>query len=525
MNLPEFSSIWGPPAEVPSTLRFSDTPYAPFSKGDKLGKAADWAADPVKDGKDQRRTQGRGFRDPYHAYGASSTRFFTNEDNESSWSFNVVDSGTKGTPKPRGQQNAVLKTRGRMQGQQQQSAPQGRAIGQASSFANRSAGGGGYRRPGAGYADKGKAREPSVAIGPTWKLVQSNNFNELKKLTYNVPLSEGKTIGTYGSVQYFDRATEKITQPMKLKVVDSTVYNVTTSEDPVINKLAGSNVGQVFATDAILAVIMCTTKSNNPWDIVVNKVDGKIFFDKRDGGPLDFLTVDENSVHSPADDAENRIDSTSALSIEATYINQNFVANVVTRDGAKHDFENTNPFATSDDEPVLPKGYIYRQFNLEADSEKPPLELVVRCEIDAVVAGPDGDNFAIVRALNEYGGYKSLEWKDRFVNHRGAIVAAEMKNNLNKLSQWTVQALLSGSKALKIGFVSRVNAKEKTNHEIVGVLSGAPTQFATQLNLQMQNGWGIVRSLINIITSLEDGKYAILRDPNLQFLRVYQVPN
>ena len=32
---------WGPPAEeVPP--EYEDVPYAPFSKGDKLGKCADW---------------------------------------------------------------------------------------------------------------------------------------------------------------------------------------------------------------------------------------------------------------------------------------------------------------------------------------------------------------------------------------------------------------------------------------------------------------------------------------------------
>lgn len=40
--------------------------------------------------------------------------------------------------------------------------------------------------------------------------------------------------------------------------------------------------GNVFATDAILSVLMCCTRSVYSWDIVVQKFGKKLFFDKRD---------------------------------------------------------------------------------------------------------------------------------------------------------------------------------------------------------------------------------------------------
>jgi len=40
--------------------------------------------------------------------------------------------------------------------------------------------------------------------------------------------------------------------------------------------------GNVYATDSILATLMCATRSSYSWDIVVNKIGGKLFFDKRD---------------------------------------------------------------------------------------------------------------------------------------------------------------------------------------------------------------------------------------------------
>ena len=40
--------------------------------------------------------------------------------------------------------------------------------------------------------------------------------------------------------------------------------------------------GTVYATDSILATLMCSIRSNYSWDIIVQKVGGKLFFDKRD---------------------------------------------------------------------------------------------------------------------------------------------------------------------------------------------------------------------------------------------------
>ena len=40
--------------------------------------------------------------------------------------------------------------------------------------------------------------------------------------------------------------------------------------------------GNVFATDAILATLMCCNRSVYSWDIVVQRVGKKLFFDKRD---------------------------------------------------------------------------------------------------------------------------------------------------------------------------------------------------------------------------------------------------
>lgn len=47
---------------------------------------------------------------------------------------------------------------------------------------------------------------------------------------------------------------------------------MTTTDDPVMEKLAVDATGNVFATDAILAHLMASPRTIYPWDIVVQKV-------------------------------------------------------------------------------------------------------------------------------------------------------------------------------------------------------------------------------------------------------------
>lgn len=54
--------------------------------------------------------------------------------------------------------------------------------------------------------------------------------------------------------------------------------------------LESEDVGTVFATDAILSTLMCSPRSMYSWDIVVQRVGNKLFFDKRDAA-FDLLTV------------------------------------------------------------------------------------------------------------------------------------------------------------------------------------------------------------------------------------------
>ena len=74
-------------------------------------------------------------------------------------------------------------------------------------------------------------------------------------------------------------------------------------------------------------------------------------------------------------------------------------------------------------------------------------------------------------------------------------------------------------------FVSRINPRSTTDHVILGVLGYKPRDFASQMNLNLGNGWGIVRTIIDMVMKMEDGKYVIVKDPNKSVIRLYAVPS
>jgi translation initiation factor 3 subunit D len=56
-----------------------------------------------------------------------------------------------------------------------------------------------------------------------------------------------------------------------------------------------------------------------------------------------------------------------------------------------------------------------------------------------------------------------------------------------------------------------------------------PRKFGDQLGINLNNGWGIVRTIVDMILSkAEDGKnevkYVLVKDPNKPLLRLYEVP-
>jgi len=226
------------------------------------------------------------------------------------------------------------------------------------------------------------------------------------------------------------------------------------------------------------------------------------------------------------------------LSLEATYINQNFSFQAATEAGLTPpiDFAHANPFyGPEETDPLASCGYRYRLFDLGV-TEDEDVKLLVRTEVDAYAptgAGTgiprDSQGLVTIRALNEFdprasGAGGAPDWRTKLDSQRGAVVATEMKNNSCKLAKWTVQSVLAGAELMKIGYISRVNPRDNTRHVILSTASMRPTEFAAQLNVSLANGWGIVRTVTDLCLKMPEGKYVLVKDPNKPVIRLYAVP-
>ncbi|KAI9722692.1 MAG: hypothetical protein M1812_001623 [Candelaria pacifica] len=540
---------WGPATATETTL--DGVPYAPYSKGDKLGRMADWTSE-GKDGRERggRSQYQRNYRDQ-QVYGAGTSSLFAVQVAEDESTFSVVDN-TRTSTKTRGfgrGGGTVFRGRGQRGGRgdarggrgtfQRVGTGRGGQQGQDRYYDNRGGRGGRGRRGGWKDWDKPQRnRDSSVNIKPDWAMLEEIDFNRLAKL--NLETSEGEDIENYGFLYYYDRSYDK--QPIKnverkLNVVDRAAYNVTTSSDPVIQELAEKDEATIFATDNILSMLMCAPRSVYSWDLVILRQGNKVFLDKRDGSSLDMVTVNENAADAPLEASEGNkdtINNPGALALEATFINHNFANQVVIEsDTSRQEMPHENPFynPSEETEALASKAYKYRRFDLSLEKDEEPLHMIVRTEIDAVsknnISGED--QLITVKALNEFdskaqGSGGALDWRTKLVGQRGAVVATEMKNNSCKLARWTMQSILAKADVMKLGFVSRAAPKSNDRHVILGVVGYQPRKFADQMNLSLSNGWGIVRTIIDMCLKMPEGKYVLVKDPNKPVLRLYEVP-
>ncbi|CAI5469319.1 unnamed protein product [Closterium sp. Yama58-4] len=499
---------WGP-TTLPE--QFKDVPYAPFNKGDRVGRAADWTSQGYR----------RYDRDRQGGAGGvnAAFSFFQDQDEDS---FQLVD--TKPVQKPRYGPRRFFQNRfqnrrgeegkrdGRDSGagadreRQRQQRMQQQKRGQWNPYYDRNA--------------QRATYNSSVDIRPEWVVLDQIPLSALSKLSFNA--GEPQDVTTCGALEYydktFDRVNPKSDRPLE-RCETRQFHKVTTSDDPVLKRLAaeGGDAPAVFATDAILSTLMCAPRSVYSWDVVVHKSGGKLFFDQRDSS-FDLLTVNETATGiEPA--PEDSINGIASLSQEATFINQNFSQQIVNK-GAKRQFAEANPFAAEGEE-VASVAYRYRKWMLDGD-----MPLVVRCELDAVVDMRGQEMLATVNALNEFDPkVTGVDWRAKIDNQRGAVLATELKNNSNKLAKWTAQALLAGADLMKLGYVSRVFPKNNLKHTILAVQAYKPRELAMQITLSSANMWGIVKHIVDMCMKLEDGKYLIVKDPNKPFLRLYEVPS
>ena len=63
-------------------------------------------------------------------------------------------------------------------------------------------------------------------------------------------------------------------------------------------------------------------------------------------------------------------------------------------------------------------------------------------------------------------------------------------------------------------WVSRATPRDASRHIILGTQTSKPRDFAQQNNVNLANGWGIVRTIADLALKQPEGKYVLLKDPN-----------
>lgn len=269
------------------------------------------------------------------------------------------------------------------------------------------------------------------------------------------------------------------------------------------------------------------------WDVIITKKGNQLWLDKRDGSAMDYYSVNESATEPPVENEKDSLNTPSQLAEEASELNANFINMVSTPEAIK--------FKTSieSSENNIPMGLRYKVWDLDN------IKLYVRTHVDIAVhqtnsnpskpieastvsssSYPLKDTLLVtLRALNEYSARAGLDWRTKLDSQKGAIIVTELKNNGVKLTRWALEALLAGSDQLRLGFIGRLFPKDPTKHVIYGVDTFRPTDFITQINYNVGNGWGITKALLEQFKDFEAGRYVLLRDPNKPSLHIINAPD
>jgi translation initiation factor 3 subunit D len=308
----------------------------------------------------------------------------------------------------------------------------------------------------------------------------------------------------------------------------------TSKEDDTLTSLSSTSDRVVVATDQILSTLMTCTKSVYSWDLILTKTGNKIVLDKRNGGVIDFLSVNENADSNTGSVAgqvplENEgVNGRGALSVEATRIQSKVRAAVVDRhtnvefeqpptsfvkklEELKHidgGIKKINTVSNSELADVE-EGYTYRKIWMDTFS------LLARCTVHAAIhtSGSEvnpilenaidtpypGNETQLVNiyALHEWEK-QSLGYRKALDGQRGALLATELKQNWTRIAKWVCECHLAGVNMMKLGFVTRNTWSNRNEHTLLGVVTERVETLKGKMGLETEKGMGIIKGLCDL---------------------------
>lgn len=468
----------------PESVLEYDIPFAPFSKAEKLGRIADWSS-PAIDGTSYRRNFVR----------PTAPKV---DEEELGWSFATTDA--KPASRDKKMTSGPAASTGRHQGSTRDTGRGGYGVRNA----------GGPRRGGWGprFGDRQapRKREPSVLVTSEWKILEEIEFSRLAKLQLDP--EDATHIKTTGKASVYDRINDKISSKHEktFQVPTTAAVRATNipalEDDETLADLAAANDAAVIISDYVASLLMAAPRTTVPWDIIVKRRGQLTLLDARPESDLDLLPINETAQEAPLDSSTDPLNSSTALAREAARV-KHHLSSALAKVGAE------GASALRYSKVDLGEGAV----------------MLVRSQIPAVMGDTEEALHLTMLLEYEHKGAGGMDWKLKLDAQRGAVFAHEIRNNGALLARTVYQSLVAAVDHVKLAYVTRISPKDATRHALLGLHEFEPYELASQMNLNVANGFGVLRALIDIFRRLPSNcDYSLMRDPNKPMLRLYKLP-
>jgi len=279
----------------------------------------------------------------------------------------------------------------------------------------------------------------TITVMPTWEKKQTFAFSSLAKSIFGVedaikarelherdlpPIPKPTDLEICGQLRVLNKSRFQMAscvKPVPLQKSSKLSFSVSTSQDPVMNRIAdkireeGGEKTTIFATDNIVAALMTAPRSVLPWGITAVHKGKFIFLDVSEGSMVDLISVCETDGGSNMSQEADSVNNPTRLWQESTYVTDMYAQHVLDTSSPSPavEFEKPCPFLTEEDKAegkeAAPVAYRYRRYSLNEN-----VDLVVRCELQALSAPCtpetiDG-NIVQVCTLNEWN-LAATQWR------------------------------------------------------------------------------------------------------------------
>jgi len=548
LELPDlnFNTLgWGPADDdLPDKYKNLQKIYQPFMKKDQIGRVADWTGL-----SDNFRRRGRQWQSGMPNENLANMFELGDKVDEEfkagMGSFSLVDNDQQ-VRKPPFQKGGFNKFNDRnnsrhVQTQEYHNNKQNNTIRPRHRMQNKR---GGFNR----RFPRQVNREASVKVQPDWKHIELLQLPNLSKKSMKHPT--GVDVLKCGQARAYNRGKyDKISVKTKVKLDHSLIEKLefqhpNTMDDPKLReimKTTETKKALIIGTDNIVSTLMCMSRSQIPWDLTVHKMNKYIIFDndkkEDENNPIDTISVSEtaNEQMQP-DESVEEINKQPKLIVEAARINTTMTQQLLRRDAGVKIFKGKEGYPFSPSEDALREGknqnpdrlYRYRKFYLDKEEE---IALLVRTSVDAYEPGPKSTqkvaglpNFVNIHCLNEWNSKycSGIFWNKYLEKQSSMILATELKNNNFKIAKWIMNAKMADVTNIKLAYVQRDNVRDNQSHNLVNMETYKPEVLAQTANLNIDNCWGIFKTVIDIIMKESDGEFHIVKSPNKPDVTIYK---